>query len=191
MERQKVNIMIGRFQPMTNGHLKCVEYAYDKYNLSTIIAMIDTPDSKVDAKHPFPSSMMLPIYKDIFDRSKFVKDIILVKNADIVKIGEMVYDMGYQIASWTCGTDRIDSYTRMADKYKDRAHLSDDFKMIEIKRSDEDISATRVRQAILDDDFDTFSQMTPLVTLRARIKMGNNLFNILKEQLNKVLNNEK
>lgn len=188
MERQKVNIMIGRFQPMTNGHLKCVEYAYQKLKIPTIIAMIDTPDDKVDSKHPFPSSMLLPIYKDIFDRSRMVKDIILVKNANIVTIGSVIYDMGYQVASWTCGTDRIDSYSKMAEKYKETAHLSDDFQMLEIKRSDEDISATKVRQAIMDDDFDTFSKMTPFVSLKARIKMGNSLFNILKAQLKKVLN---
>lgn len=187
MGHKKINIMIGRFQPFTNGHMKCIEYAYEKLNIPTIIAMINTSDEKVDEKHPFPSSLLLPIYKDMFDRNPKIEDIILVKNADIVKIGEELYNMGYEIASWTCGTDRIESYSKMAEKYKDRAHLSDDFQMLEIKRSDEDISATRVRKALLDDDFQTFKKLTPIMTLKSRIKAGNDIYNILRNQLLKII----
>lgn len=188
MEHKKVNIMVGRFQPFTKGHMKCVDYAYDKLKIPTIIAMINTPDNKVDKKHPFPSSLLLPIYKNMFEKNPKIEDIILVSNADIVKIGEELYNAGYEIASWTCGTDRIDSYSKMAEKYKERAHLSDDFQMLEIKRSDEDISATKVRQAILDNDYDTFFKLTPPMSLKSRIKTGNNIFNILKQQLETVYN---
>lgn len=188
MNRRKVNLMIGRFQPFTNGHMKCVDYAYDKLHIPTIIAMINTPDEKVDEKHPFPSSLLLPIYKDMFDQNSKILDIILVKNADIVKIGEEIYNMGYEISSWTCGTDRIESYSKMAEKYKEKAHLSDDFQMLEIKRSDEDISATRVRKSLMDDDLQTFKKLTPLMSLKSRVKLGDNIYNVLRNQLLKIIN---
>lgn len=187
MNRRKVNIMIGRFQPFTNGHMKCVEYAFEKLNIPTIIAMINTPDEKVDEKHPFPSSLLMPIYKDMFDRNPKIEDIILVKNANIVEIGELLYNKGYEIASWTCGTDRIESYSKMAEKYKEKAHLSDNFQMLEIKRSDEDISATRVRKALIDNDAQTFKKLTPLMSLKSRIKVGKDIYNVLREQLLKIV----
>ena len=184
---KNVNITIGRFQPFTNGHLKCVQYAYSELGIPTVICMIDTPDNKVDVKHPFPSSMLLPLYQDLFKKNNMIEDIILVKNADIVKIGEELYNRGYQIQSWSCGTDRFDNYDKMAKKYAEKAHLSDDYQTLEIKRSDEDISATKVRQAILDDDYKAFASLTPLVTLSSRLQ-GKECYKELREQLLKIYN---
>lgn len=184
---KQVNITIGRFQPITNGHMACVEVAYKKFGIPTIICMMDVPDNKADEKHPFPSSMLLPIYKELFEKNNMVEDIILVKSADIVKIGEILYDMGYEIRSWSCGTDRLATYTRMSTNYAEKAHLAKDFEMIEVKRADEDISATKVRQAILDNDYKTFVAMTPLVTLKARLT-GKECYNGLRTQLLKIYN---
>ena len=30
LKRTKVNILVGRFQPFTNGHLKCIQNVYKK-----------------------------------------------------------------------------------------------------------------------------------------------------------------
>ena len=184
--RKPINIMIGRFQPLTNGHMKCVDEAWKVKGVPTIIAMIGVKEEKVDPKHPFPSDMLLPLYNEIFAKNKRVEKVILVKNANIVEIGENLYNEGYQVCSWTCGTDRLESYEKMANKYKEKAHLSDDFEMIEIKRTDEDISATKARQALIDDDIKTFAALTPLVTLKERTT-GNRVYNTLREQLLKVV----
>ena len=146
---KRINIIIGRFQPFTKGHMKCVLEAWNKLKVPTVVVMIDTPDDKVDEKHPFLSSLTLPLYNTLFEDYKEIEGVILSKNANIVTIGEQLYNMGYEICCWTCGTDRYDSYEKMAFKYKDKAHLSDDFQLLEIKRSDEDISATKVRECLL------------------------------------------
>ena len=72
----QVNITMGRFQPFTNGHMSCVQYAYDKLGIPTVICMIDTPDNKVDEKHPFPSSMLLPLYKDLFEPDTAARNLL-------------------------------------------------------------------------------------------------------------------
>lgn len=185
---KQVNIMIGRFQPITNGHMKCVDAAWSKFKIPTIIAMINTKDEKVDERHPFPSSLTLPLYEKVFAKNNRIEKIILVKNANIVEIGEILFNEGYEIKSWTCGTDRIDSYEKMANKYHDQAHLADDFEMLEIKRSDEDISATKARKALLDDDKKEFSALTPLMTISSRV--GGDVYNKLREQLIYVMNGE-
>lgn len=182
---KRVNIMIGRFQPFTKGHYKCVEAAMRQKNVPTVIAMINTPDEKADEKHPFPSSLLLPLYEELFKKDKNIAGIILIKNADIVKIGEECKKQGYEIVSWTCGTDRIDAYSSMSSRYHDQANLADDFEMIEIPRTGEDISATKVRQALLADNRAEFIKLTPMIPLSMRMKMD--IYEILKEQINKVM----
>ena len=179
----QVNIIIGRFQPITNGHVKCAVQAYEKRGLPTVLCMIDTPDAKVDARHPFPSSMLLPLYKDMFDgqEKSHIVDVVLVKNADIVKAAEILRDKGYEIGSWSCGTDRVDSYSKMAEKYADKAGLPADFEVIEIKRGDDDESATKLRQALRDDDKTTFFRMFPDIHLSTRLKR--NVYTELRDQL--------
>ena len=185
MEHKIVNITLGRFQPFTNGHMACIDQAYAETGYPTIICMINTPDEKVDEKHPFPSSMLLPIYTELFAKNKKIEDIVLVKSANIVEIGEMLWEKGYQIGSWSCGTDRLAQYERMGKKYVEQAHLTSDFRMIEVKRSDEDSSATKVRQALMDDDYKTFVAMTPLTSLKARLS-GKECYNELREQVLKI-----
>ena len=185
---KKVNITIGRFQPLTNGHMKCIEKAWKDLGIPTIVCMINVKDEKVDEKHPFPTSLILPLYNDAFKKEKMIEKFVLVSSANIVAIGEMLHEEGYEIASWTCGTDRIEAYTKMAEKYKEQSYLSDDFKMIEIKRSDEDISATKVRQALLDDDKKFFNKMTPFGTLSQHLKGKDSVYEILKNQINMVMN---
>lgn len=180
---KQVNIMIGRFQPFTNGHMKCIDQAWKELKIPTIIVMMNTKEEKVDEKHPFPSSMLLPIYDKVFDKNPRIEKVILARSANIVEIGEKLHEEGYEIRSWTCGTDRIESYKKMSDKYHDQAHLAKDFEMIEIKRSDEDISATKARQALKDDDKKTFASLTPLIKIADR----GNVYNQLREQLLKVV----
>ena len=180
MTKIPVNIIIGRFQPLTDGHIKCMETAYKQLGLGTVICIIDTPDNKVDEKHPFATSVLIPIYNDLKSTYSYIYDIIIVKNADIVKIGEALNNR-YEIKSWTCGTDRIDSYTKMSTQYKEQAGLPDDFQMIEIKRGSEDISATKVRKALKEGDVKTFNRLTPYNTLRSYIKEPNKVYNKLRE----------
>ena len=182
-----VNIMVGRFQPFTNGHLKCAEYAMNKKGVPTVLAMIETKDEKTDERHPFPSSMLQPMYEDLFKSNNLVTDIVLVKSANIVVIGQELNKRGYNIVSWTCGSDRYDAYKKQGDKYAVEAMLDPNFEVLEIPRSDEDISATKARQALLDGDKKTFDRLTPLSDLKSRLK-GKDNYSILKTQLEIVMN---
>ena len=173
-----VNVMVGRFQPLTNGHLKCVETAWEKKGVPTVLCMVNTKEEKVDERKPFPSSLLLPIYEEL-SKTTHIDSIELVVNADIVKIGERLLEKGLEIYSWTCGTDRYEAYSNMASKYHDQAHLSEDFEMIEVERSDEDISATIVRDSIYKNNLETFLKMTPFYKPE---------FNILRTQLLNVIN---
>ena len=178
---QRVNIVVGRFQPFTAGHYICVETAKRLKGLPTVICMINTPESKVDKRHPFTTDLLLYVYNELFSSDPSIEKVVPVKNADIVAIGEELKRYGYEIAAWTCGTDRYDTYVAMADKYHDRAGLTDDFEVIEVKRTDEDISATKARGCLLSGDEAAFFSMMP-----RSINPSDEMFNILKEQIDKV-----
>lgn len=158
---KQVNIIVGRFQPITIGHMKCVEEAYKKTGRPTLFCMIETSVEKTGPRHPFPSSLLLPLYKDLFKANEMVEGFVLVKNANIVDIDALLQEKGYQISSWTCGTDRVKSYERMSHNYKDQIHLSPDFQVIEVKRGEEDVSATKLREALREDDYKTFTLLFP------------------------------
>lgn len=164
---QKVNIVIGRFQPFTTGHYKCVEAAWNQKGLPTVICMINVPESKLDLKHPFPSDTLVKLYGTLFKGNPKIAGVFPIQSADIVKAGQMLREFGFEIAAWTCGTDRYPDYSSKAVKYHDRAGLSDDFEMIVVDRdmdAIDNVSATKVRECLLNDDREKFLSMIPMST---------------------------
>lgn len=183
-----VNILVGRFQPLTAGHIKCVEYLSKNVgkNLPTIVCMIETKGidkktGKIDPKRPFPTELFIQNYKDIISDSVGIEDIELIKSADIVKIKEQLESKGYNIVSWTCGSDRYNDYKRMVDRY------APEIELIEIPRTDEDISATKARSALMEDDEEEFLRLfIPLKTIKQKmIYKSKDLYNKFKQYVNK------
>lgn len=146
----KPAIIIGRFQPLTKGHLKLILEAKRK-GLEPVLCMIDTKNT--DERKPWDSRFLIDLYTEPMKKLGF--RIVLVKSADIVEIGKAIPN----IRAWFCGTDRYKDYARMVDKYGEEAGLDPEFELVEIPRSDEDISATKCRKSILDNDFRTFSNL--------------------------------
>lgn len=155
-----VNIVLGRFQPLTLGHIACVKQAYSETGLDTVLCIIETPENKVDERHPFATKDIIPMIDPLFGEDNLL-DYVLVKNADIAKIVEALHDKGYELASWACGTDRYAAYSRQCKGYWEKVGLPEEPKCIEVKRGDDDVSATKVRQAIKDGDFNSYKKLVP------------------------------
>ena len=143
--------------------------------------MIDTPESKVDERRPFTTDLLLDVYEDLFSSDSLIEDVVCVKSANIVLISQELMKRGYQIGSWSCGTDRYSDYKRMSDRYHDKAALSDDFECIEIPRSDEDVSATKARNCLLSDDFRGFIDLKP-----KSMMFDESDYELMRSQINKV-----
>lgn len=156
---EKVNIIIGRFQPFTLGHLKCAQEAQRRLGIKSVLLVINTV--KQDARHPFLTKQIEKILDKMCKEEPTLTGYVLVKNADIVKNVEILREAGYEPVSWTCGTDRYAQYETMVKKYGKDIDLDDNFEVIEVKRGDEDISATAVRQALRDNDEDTYIGLVP------------------------------
>ena len=175
---KKVNICLGRFMPFTKGHYKMIEYGLKHNVLPTVIFMIS--NKKMDKKHPF-SDELIQKEMDMLKKSlEGIENTVYVSSADIVKLGQWCYENNYEPQLWITGSDRLAAYKRQAEnpKYQDLGHFPSSFTTLEVPRTDEDISATKVREAIMNDDLDTFKKMMPEGTEK--------LFDDFKEALSQV-----
>jgi nicotinic acid mononucleotide adenylyltransferase len=156
---ERVNIIIGRFQPFTIGHLKCAHEAWRKLGVKTVLLVIET--IKQDERHPFLTKQIARILDKTCKDEDSLTGYLLVKNADIVKNIEILRGAGYEPVSWTCGTDRYASYNTMVERYGKDINLVDDFEVIEVKRTDDDVSATAARNALRSDNEHAFVEIVP------------------------------
>ena len=86
---------------------------------------------------------------------------------------------------WGTGTDRFKTYSYQVDnkKYREQLNVLEEFSLFEIKRGEEHISASKVRQAIINENEEEFKQLTPAST--------HALYSELQFELNKVQQNER
>lgn len=175
---KKVNICLGRFMPFTKGHYKMIEYGLKQNGLPTIVFMIS--NKKMDKKHPFSDELMQKEMDMLKKSLEGIENTVYVSSADIVKLGQWCYENNYEPQFWITGSDRLAAYKRQAEnpKYQDLGHFPSSFTTLEVPRTDEDISATKVREAIMNDDLDTFKKMMPNGTEK--------LFDEFKEALSQV-----
>ena len=163
MEYKKINIILGRFQPFTRGHLKMIENGFRENGLPTVILQIS--NVKFDKSHPFSNETTKNEISNIINNvgNKLICDHFYISNASIEKIANICHDNGYEPVLWVTGTDRFIAYSKQADneKYKTDNCLLNEFKCLEVKRTDDDISATKVREAIFNDDIETYYKLMP------------------------------
>lgn len=185
MERcsTECNIMLGRFQPFTLGHLKCLKEIKNQTGRPT---MLFVSPGKGDEKKPFKGELqdeMLKILRDAYP--SLILDCIYLNGANIFEITDKCRERGYEPVSWTCGTDRSEAYKTMFSKYSDRyeydkkLNLSPNFEVVTLNRDDDNISATRVREALKSGNKTEFEAMMP----KALYCLFNDMRNVLTPEV--------
>jgi len=137
------SLILGRFQPLTLGHEKMLKQAYK--NSDKLVICIVRARKKDSEKNPFPLDLQEKMIKEIFPKA----DIITHSTGNLFSI---MQKSSFNINTIWAGTDRAANY-RQTIKYNPELSVS------EIKRSDKDISATKVREAIKNNDIKTFRSM--------------------------------
>jgi len=148
--KKEVVVLQGRFQPPTAGHLKAIKAAYKKYKKPVAIVLIK--GGKSDVK--FDSSIQKKLFKAML---KDVPHSFIELNNGFV--GEWIHflrNKKIEPIALFCGSDRVKSYEAQINRYKETLNLN--IKVEEIARTGEDISASKVRQALKDDDLETFKK---------------------------------
>lgn len=156
---KKVNIIVGRFQPFTLGHAKVFEQIHRQNGYPVIVFLVRGKKPNPE-KNPINVDLQMRMFAAMQRQYRFLESIQVINMAAIDKIFNSLRP-AYEPVLWGAGTDRLKAYGYQIDRYRDELNALPEFKMYEIKRGDEDISATKVRNAIKIDDFKTFSRMTP------------------------------
>ena len=183
--KEKVNIFVGRFQPFTLGHVKVLETLYKQNGFPVIVFLVKAKTVKKEdaVKRPYDVETQIEMFNNVQREYKFLKQVIVVPSAAIDVMFNQLRP-NYEPVLWGTGTDRMKAYGYMVnnDKYRDELGVLPEFGLYEIQRGDDDISATKVRQALLDDNVKEFNKMTP--------NSLHSMFNDLKQKLETSIANE-
>lgn len=154
---EQVNILIGSFQPIHNGHLKAVEKLKEKNGLRTILISIMKPNKKYPISEKSVNILLNKIQQE---KSDSIAAVRIVKEDTIKEIlAEIRPD--FDPILWGSDSRKIKDYVLQLDYIKKKnipIRLADEFKLVELpvyQKSDD------VRKTIIDQDFDKFRKMVP------------------------------
>jgi len=158
---KKVNMFVGRFQPFTLGHVKVFEKMYKENGLPVVVFLVrgKNPDPE---KRPFDETLQQAMFAKMAKQYPFLETAIVVPNGAIDTLFAAARPT-YEPVMWGYGTDRKNAYDSMINKdsYREQLGVDPDFSGYEIFRTDDNISASKVRNALKIDDEKTFKKMTP------------------------------
>jgi cytidyltransferase-like protein len=172
-----VNMFVGRFQPFTLGHAKVIEHLHKQNGLPTIIFLVKSKTKKKEDafKRPFDESLQVSMIKKVMKEYP-IENVFVINTGAIDKMFNELRPK-YEPVLWGTGSDRLKTYGFQVNnpKYREDLGVDDDFRLEEIPRTDDNISATKVRNSLLDGEELVYRSMVP--------KSMYGMFRILKTEL--------
>lgn len=153
----KCNVFIGRFQPFHNGHLKTCLDMKKRNGLPVVLVLIHT-GTKTE-KNVFSIDVIQKMV-DVLLEAKLIDHCVILPTAffgDIYKALRPDFEPLY----FCCGEDRLNSYEKQVVYMRKNCPKINILPNIEIVQIPRIASATEVRSAIRDNDYDTFKKFTP------------------------------
>ena len=179
-EGDTVTVAFGRFNPPTIGHEKLMKAA-DKVALGGPLKIYPsrTQDSK---KNPLDPDMKISFMKKMFP--DFEENII--NDGEMKSIFNVLIaasEEGYKNVNIVVGADRQSEFENLATKYNGELYKFDDIRVVSAGVRDADaegvegMSASKMRKAVVDGDFNSFKTGTPKSIKDADIE---SIFNAVK-----------
>jgi cytidyltransferase-like protein len=156
---KEVNLLVGRFQPFHNGHLKMAKTMKEKNGLPCIIAVVH-PGHNKSGKSPFPQNLVSKYMESISkENPELIEGYFMSPRGLLGVLYGKAKELGFQVKFIAAGDDRIEDFKKQADYLKKAGgDFPEDIKVIETPRT---LSGTEVRKAIEEEDFLTFKKMVP------------------------------
>jgi len=161
--KKLVNMFVGRFQPFTLGHAKVVETIYKQNGYPVVILLVKAKNKKKEDafKRPYDEATQVAMINSL--KSKYpIEEVFVIPTGGIDTMFNAMRPK-YEPVLWGTGSDRMRTYGFQVNKqeYRDDLGVRDDFGLFEIPRTGKNISATQVRNAMLDGDEKLFKKLTP------------------------------
>jgi cytidyltransferase-like protein len=154
-----VNLLVGRFQPFHNGHLKMAKFLKEKNDLPSV-AVVVYPGHNKSGKSPFNEEVISKYMDGIVRDEKEVEDYIIVQRGLIGSAIVKLLNKGYNPILIGAGEDRIEDYTKQLD-YVKKSDIGDQMKDLKLVQTPRVTSATEVRETIKDEDYQKFRKLVP------------------------------
>ena len=175
-------LTFGRFQPPTTGHGKLVDAVLStakKLGADAFVFPSRTQDKK---KNPLQTKDKVKFLRKFFPRARVMDD----RNAKTVfKAIESLVKKGYTNITLVVGGDRVDEFKKTIAPYVDEMGIKD-FQVVSAGERDPDatdvtgMSASKMRAAVADDDFDSFMGGIPRGVNK---RVAKELFDTLKREM--------
>ena len=184
-ETKEVVFTFGRFNPPTTGHEKLLaKVASIASGNNYRVYASQSSDPK---KNPLDYTTKIKTMRKMFP--KHGRNIILDKNVkNALEVLTQLYDQGFTKVTMVVGSDRVNEFSALANKYNG-AKLRHGFynfeggvNVVSAGERDPDaegvegMSASKMRQAAVDNDFTSFSKGLP-----TSFKGGKDLFNTIRK----------
>ena len=156
---KKVNLLMGRFQPFHNGHLKMAKFLEEKNGLPSVVAVV-YPGHNKSGKSPFNEDLIKKYMDGVVQDEKNIVDYIIVQRGLIGSAIVKLLDKGYKPVLIGAGEDRIDDYTKQIE-YVKKSEIGDQMKDLKLVETPRTTSATEVRDAIKGEDYQKFKKLVP------------------------------
>ena len=161
----------GRFNPPTTGHEKLIQKTASVAGSNTY--RIYPSHTQNPKKDPLPQALKTAYMRKMF--KKYAKNIIADRGAKTaIEIAVKLYDKGFKNLIMVVGSDRVKEFSVLLNKYNDAPDKKgnqlfkfDSVEVISAGERDPDsegvegMSASKMRFAAADGNFDTFSQGLP------------------------------
>jgi len=144
-------IFSGRFQPVTKAHAQIVQTIGKENKHGTVFLVKGKKTSEDKERNPFDAETQKKMLQLISPSNVQIK--IISTGFFVGELNDMAD--GTKFVAYA-GSDRIKAY----EKYN--KYMEDDrtLEVREIKRTDDDISATKVREALINNDIEAFKKLT-------------------------------
>jgi cytidyltransferase-like protein len=162
--KKLVNMFVGRFQPFTLGHAKVIDTISKQNGHPVVVLLIKSKTKKKEDafKRPYDEETQLAMLNKL--KSKYpIEKVYILDRAAIDYMFNAMRGDGFEPVLWGTGSDRLKTYSYQVDKpeYRESLNCREDFGLFEIPRTGNNISATQVRNAMLDGDEKLFKKLTP------------------------------
>ena len=154
-----VNLLVGRFQPFHNGHLKMAKFLKEKNGLPSIVAVVN-PGHNKSGKSPFNEDLIGKYMEAVVkDSPNLIEGYFTTKKGLLGVIYGIAKEMGYKVNLIGAGDDRVNDYKKQSEYLK---KAGGDFpKEIEVVETPRTTTGTEIRNSIENEDFLAFKKLVP------------------------------
>lgn len=157
-EPKKVNVVVGRFQPLHNGHMQMADALHQSNGLPCVLVAVYAGNK--GGQSPVSEETLRAMLGATAKKDGTICGYAVVKRGLLDDVVAALRP-DYEPVLWGAGADRFNGYLKQAEYNASAGNplkLSDEFDLFKTERV---TSGTSIRKMIEDDDYTSFKSLVP------------------------------